>query len=158
MGDPHLPADLVKRSRGAVLGFKGKVIVKLINAFHRLVCDGIRVDMTVRVKDPAGDLPVFGFHRCNVLTMWSLQIREQKEPSSLFPLWPFPHPSNKEESVQKFIQSEQVIVNAQGYAPFEHFLREHPAGKDNKYICKTKPCRSGWTSRGVRPEHSLYSG
>ena len=130
MGDPRLPADPVKRSRGAVVGLKGKVTVKLINALHRLVRDGVRVDMAVRVKDPAGDLFIFGFHRCNVLPMWILQIREQKEPSSFFPLWPFPHPFNTEESVQKFIQSVSLIVNVQGH--------EHPAGKDNRYICKIK--------------------
>lgn len=74
MGDPRLPADPVKRSRGAVVGLKGKVIVKLFNAFYRLVCDGIRVDMAVRVKDLAGDLFMFGFHRCNVLPMWSVML------------------------------------------------------------------------------------
>ena len=105
MGDPHLPADPVKRSRGAVVGFKGKVIVKLINAFHRLVCDGVRVDMAVRVKDPAGDLFVFRFHGCNVLPMWIFQIRGKKRTVFIFPVLAISSSLNQEESVQKFIQS-----------------------------------------------------
>jgi len=61
------------------------VTVKLINALHRLVRDGVRVDMAVRVKDPAGDLFLFGFHRRNVLPMWILQIREQKRTVPIVP-------------------------------------------------------------------------
>ena len=52
MGNACLAAQVEEGSRGAIAMVEGEAAIKAIDAFHRPLGDGFRIDVAVGVKDP----------------------------------------------------------------------------------------------------------